>query len=75
MNLPKSLELTDEQKEKLAAFIAEEREKAVKEYVAGAQRFRTWLRTKDQVWVAQRVFTSVISIELLIAFAIWLARR
>lgn len=74
MNLPKSLELTDEQKEKLAAFIAEEREKAVKEYVAGAQRFRTWLRTKDQVWVAQRVFTSVISIELLIAFAIWLAR-
>ena len=75
MNLPKSLELTDEQKEKLAAFIAEEREKAVKEYVAGAQKFRTWLRTKDQVWVAQRVFTSVISIELLIAFAVWLARR
>lgn len=66
---------TPEQQAEIDKQIAAAKEQAVAEYTAKAQRFRTWLRSKDQVWVAQHVAGTIVVLEAVIAFAIWYLTR
>lgn len=70
MNLD-DLKLSDDQKLKIDAYVKEQRAAAEAAYIAKAQRFRTWLRKQDQVWVAQRVASTIIAVEAVVAFAVW----
>lgn len=66
---------TPEQQVEIDKRVAQAKAEAIKEYTARAQWFRTWLRQHDQVWVAQRVATSIVGLEALAAFGYWFFTR
>ena len=66
---------TPEQQVEIDKRVAAAKAEALAEYAANAQRFRTWLRKQDPVWVAQRVATTIIGLEAVAAFAFWYFTR
>lgn len=66
---------TPEQQLEIDKRMAQAKAEAIAEYTARAQWFRTWLRKHDQVWVAQRVASTIVGIEALAAFAFWFFTR
>ena len=62
---------TPEQQTEIDKQIAQVKSDLDAKYTARATGFRTWLRTKDQVWVAQRTATALIATEAFIAFGVW----
>jgi uncharacterized membrane protein len=66
---------TPEQQLEIDRRVAQAKAEAHAEYTARAQWFRTWLRQHDQVWVAQRVASSIIGLEAVVAFAVWYLTR
>ena len=62
---------TPEQQAEIDAKFADFKTNLDAKYTAKAQGIRAWLRTKDQVWVAQRTATALIAAEAFVAFGIW----